>query len=59
MKGYRTYFAAALVAFGGVVAQTDWVSFIANPRAGLVAVGAAALMAVMRTITTSAPGAAR
>ncbi len=56
MKGYRTYVAAAIVAAGGVVAQTDWLSFLANPRAGLVAIGSAALMAVMRSITTSAPG---
>lgn len=59
MKGYRTYMAAGLVAAGGVVAQTDWLAFMVNPQAGLVAIGSATLMAVMRSITTSAPGALR
>lgn len=57
MQGYRTYIAAALVAFGGIVAQTDWIAFMANPKAGLVAVGTAALMAVMRSITSTPPAA--
>ncbi len=56
MKGYRTYIAAAIVAAGGLVAQTDWLAFLANPKAGIVALGSAALMAAMRTVTTSAPG---
>ena len=59
MKGYRTYVAAGIVAVGGVIAQTDWISLIANPQAGFVALGSAALMAVMRSITTSAPGQVR
>ena len=58
MKGYRTYIASGLLAFGGVIAQTDWVSFLANPKAGLVALGSAALMAVMRSVTSTPPAAA-
>ncbi|MCC2111164.1 MAG: hypothetical protein KDJ16_03940 [Hyphomicrobiales bacterium] len=56
MQGWRTYLAAGLVAFGGIIAQTDWISFMANPKAGAVAIGSAILMAVMRTITSTPPG---
>jgi hypothetical protein len=56
MQGYRTYLAAALQVGIGVLAQTDWVSFLANPKAGAVAIGSGLLMAVMRTITTTPPG---
>jgi hypothetical protein len=56
MQGYRTYIAALLAAIFGILAQTNWVEIIANPKAGLVALGMALLMAVMRTITTT-PGA--
>jgi hypothetical protein len=55
MTGYRTYIAAGLVALFGVLAQTDWVSFLSNPKAGAVAIGTAILMAVMRSITTTPP----
>lgn len=55
MVGYRTYIAAGLVAGFGVLAATDWVSFLANPKAGAVAVGSALLMALMRSITTTPP----
>ena len=58
MKGYRTYVASGLVALGGLVAQTDWVAFMANPQAGAVALGSAALMAVLRSVTTTPPGVA-
>jgi hypothetical protein len=57
MKGYRTYFAAALVALFGVLASTDWISVLSDPKAGAVALGSAALMAVLRSVTTSPPGA--
>jgi hypothetical protein len=57
MQRYRTYIAAALVGLGGVIAQTDWIGFMANPKAGLVAIGSAILMMVMRSITTTPPGA--
>jgi len=59
MKGYRTYIAAALVSLGGIIAQTDWIAFMAKPKAGLVALGSGMLMAVMRSVTTTAPGEAR
>jgi len=55
MTGYRTYIAAALVGLGGIVAQTDWISFMANPKAGAVAIGSAILMMIMRTITSTPP----
>ncbi len=58
MSGFRTYIAAALVALGGLIAQTDWIAFLANPKAGLVALGSGALMAIMRTMTTTPPGVA-
>jgi len=54
--GYRTYAAALLQIIAGVIAQTDWVSFIANPKAGLVAIGSGVVMAAMRSITTTPPG---
>jgi len=56
MQGYRTYIASALLAIFGVLAATDWVSFLDNPQAGTVAVGSAVLMAVLRSITTTPPG---
>lgn len=56
MQGYRTYLAAVIAAVFGLLAQTNWVEFLANPKAGLVALGMAVLMAAMRAIT-STPGA--
>lgn len=56
MSGYKTYIAALLVAVFGVLAQTNWVDFLNNPTAGLVAIGTAVLFAVLRAITTG-PGA--
>lgn len=56
MTGYRTYLAAALVAIFGVLASTDWIAFLADPKAGGVAVGSAVLMALMRAFTTTPPG---
>lgn len=57
MTGYRTYLAAALVAMFGVLASTDWIAFLNDPKAGAVAVGSAILMAVMRSLTTTPAGA--
>ena len=51
MSGYKTYTAAVLVAIFGVLAQTDWISFLNNPTAGLVAIGSAILFAIMRAIS--------
>ncbi len=56
MAGYRTYLAAALVAIFGVLASTDWIAFLDDPKAGAVAVGSAILMATMRAVTTTPPG---
>ena len=58
MTGYRTYIVSALLALSGVLAQTDWVEFVANPKAGMVAIGSAVLMAFMRSITKTSPGVA-
>ncbi|PPD44488.1 MAG: hypothetical protein CTY15_07195 [Methylocystis sp.] len=56
MTGYRTYIAAALVAVFGVLASTDWISFMNDPKAGAVAIGSAILMATMRALTSTPPG---
>lgn len=56
MKGYRTYVAAGLVALFGALAATDWISFLDDPKAGVTALASAALFAVMRSITSTAPG---
>jgi hypothetical protein len=53
--GYRTYAAAVLLATFGVLASTDWIAFLNDPKAGSVAVGSAILMAILRTLTTTAP----
>lgn len=55
LVGYRTYIASALVAAFGVLAMTDWVAFLSDPKAGAVAVGSAILMAVLRSVTTTPP----
>jgi hypothetical protein len=56
LTGYRTYVVAGLVATFGVLASTDWVSFMNDPKAGAVAIGSGILMAVMRSITSTPPG---
>jgi hypothetical protein len=56
LVGYRTYVASGLVALFGVLSMTDWVTFLADPKAGAVALGSAMLMAVLRTITSTPPG---
>ena len=55
MTGYRTYIAAAIAAIGGVLAMTDWVSFLSNWKAGAATLGMAIVMAVFRSITTTPP----
>jgi hypothetical protein len=57
MQGYRTYIASGLLALFGVLASTDWISLLDDPKAGVVAMGSAVLMAVLRSVTTTAPGA--
>ncbi len=56
LKGYKTYLASALLAGFGVLASTDWISFLNDPKAGMVAVGSAVLMAVLRSVTSGPPG---
>lgn len=56
MQGYRTYVAAGLTGVFGVLAMTDWVSFLSDPKAGAVALGSGILMAVMRSISSTPPG---
>jgi hypothetical protein len=56
MTGYRTYIAAALVAIFGALASTDWIAFLDDPKAGAVAIASAALMAAMRSFTSTPPG---
>ncbi len=56
MKGYRTYLAAMLIAVFGVLASTDWVSFMNDPKAGATAIASAAIMAILRSITSTPPG---
>jgi hypothetical protein len=57
MQGYRTYLVAGLTSVFGVLAMTDWAGFLNDPKAGAVAVGSGILMAVMRSITSTPPGA--
>lgn len=40
----------------GVLAMADWNFIIDNPQAGVVALGSALLMAVLRSITATPPG---
>lgn len=56
LVGYRTYIASGLMASFGVLAMTDWVAFLADPKAGAVALASGMLMAVLRTITSTPPG---
>lgn len=47
----KTYIAALIPILFGVLQMTDWNAFIANPKAGVVALGSGLLMAVMRYVT--------
>lgn len=40
------------------LASTDWIAFLNDPKAGAIAIGSAALMAIMRSITSTPPGTA-
>lgn len=55
-QGYRTYIAAGLMAVFSVLAMTDWIAVLNDPKAGMVGLFSALLMAVLRTITTTPPG---
>jgi hypothetical protein len=56
LQGYRTFIIAGLQITAGVLAQTDWVAVVHNPKAGAVAIGSGLLMATMRAITSTPPG---
>ncbi len=56
MIGFRTYIVAALTGAFGALAAIDWNPVLQDPKAGIVTVGMAVLMAVMRTITATPPG---
>lgn len=56
LKGNRTFIIAGLQIASGVLATTDWVSFMSNPKAGMVAIASGIVMAGMRAITDTAPG---
>lgn len=55
MQGYRTYLVSALVAVFGVLEMTNWNAILDSPKAGAVALALAVLMAIMRSITSTAP----
>jgi len=55
MQGYRTYIVAGITAAFGVLATTDWVKFMDDPKTGWSIVGMSILMAVMRSITSTPP----
>lgn len=56
LQGYRTYIIAAITAIVGALAATDWVKVFDDPKAGAAMIGMSVLMAVMRSITSTAPG---
>jgi len=56
MKGYRTFIVSGLMAIFGVLAIADWNAIIDNPQAGVVALGSAIIMAILRVFTTTPPG---
>ena len=56
LVGYRTLIVAGLQVATGVLAQTDWVSFLSNPKAGAVAIGSGILTAGLRYLTTTPIG---
>lgn len=51
ITGWKTYAVSLIPIFVGVLEVTDWSAFIANPKAGLIALGSGFAMAVMRFIT--------
>jgi hypothetical protein len=57
MIGYRTYLVAALTAVFGALAATDWNAFLKDPKAGVSIIVMSVLMAAMRSITSTPPGA--
>lgn len=56
MNGWKTYIASALAALFGALAVIDWNPLIQNKGAGWTAIAISVVMAVLRTVTTTAPG---
>lgn len=57
MTGYRTYIIAILTGVFGALATVDWNRFLDDPKAGASILVMAMVMAIMRSITTTPPGA--
>jgi hypothetical protein len=55
--GWRTYLLSALTAAFGALAVADWNSFLQDPKAGWSIIAMSVVMAVMRSITSTPPGA--
>jgi hypothetical protein len=51
INGWKTYAVSLIPIFVGVLEVTDWAAFIANPKAGLIALGSGLAMAIMRYVT--------
>lgn len=57
MVGYRTYIVSGLMAVFGTLATLNWDGILNNPKAGVAIVVSSVIMAVMRSLTTTPPGA--
>ena len=56
IQGWRTFLAAGLTVLFGILASTDWISFLNDPKAGIMVILSGLLMAFMRTLTNTPPG---
>lgn len=56
MQGWKTYIAAVLIIVTGILAQTNWIEFIANPKAGLIAIATGVFFAIMRAVSVGPGG---
>ena len=57
MIGWRTYVVSAVTAAFGALAIADWNKFVEDPKAGWAIIGMSVVMAVMRSVTSTPPGA--
>lgn len=57
MIGWRTYVVSAVTAAFGALAVADWNKFVEDPKAGWAIIGMSVVMAVMRSVTSTPPGA--
>lgn len=55
MKGWRTYAYGAAVAAFGVAEAFDWTQIFTGPRRGVALLSVGMGIAVLRSITTTAP----